>query len=331
MHVNFTEPEELLAEDSFYGWYLKGDEAAIAQWDSWIKQSPQNEALVNEAVVLLKELRMKEGSIPGAQVEAAYHKFKDNLPVAGNGRGRVAGLPVRRWGMIAAAVVILAVAGTGLMKYMGFFAPTAETKYGQIKEQRLPDGSEVTLNAHSKISYFSDWKDGKDREVWIKGEAFFHVQKTPQKSRFIVHTSRFDIVVTGTRFNVMNRDGITNVLLQEGSVTVHTKDGKDIYMKPGDFVSVNDNGPDKKPADAGAITAWKEKKMVFENTTLQEAARMIEAHYGVQVILADSIVAAKTINGIQSNDNLETLLAAIEAADDVKAERNGNTIIIKNH
>ena len=71
--------------------------------------------------------------------------------------------------------------------------------------------------------------------------------------------------------------------------------------------------------------------MVFENTTLQEAARMIEAHYGVQVILADSIVAAKTINGIQSNDNLETLLAAIEAADDVKAERNGNTIIIKNH
>ncbi len=51
------------------------------------------------------------------------------------------------------------------------------------------------------------WKEGTSREVWLKGEAFFHVSKTPTKARFIVHTERFDVVVTGTQFNVMNRAG----------------------------------------------------------------------------------------------------------------------------
>jgi ferric-dicitrate binding protein FerR (iron transport regulator) len=129
----------------------------------------------------------------------------------------------------------------------------------------------------------------------------------------------------------MNRDGITNVMLQEGSVTVRTKDGREVYMKPGDFVEVSDSSMNKKAADTGNIVAWKDRKMVFDNTTLQEAAHMIEAHYGVQVILTDSSVAAKTINGILSNDNLDVLLAAIEAASDVKVERTGNTIVIKNH
>jgi ferric-dicitrate binding protein FerR (iron transport regulator) len=332
MHASFTEPEELLAEGSFYSWWLQRDEAAIAQWNSWIQQSPANEALANEAVLLLKELHLQEGKIPAAQTEAAWNRLQ-----AANGKlqaaesGKLVRIPARRWGMIAAAVIILAVAGVGFLQYTGFFAPTAETQYGQIKEQRLPDGSEVTLNAHSKISYFEGWQEGKDREVWINGEAFFHVKKTPQKSRFIVHTCCFDIIVTGTRFNVLNRNGVTNVLLQEGSVTVRTKDGKEVYMKPGDFVEVNDKGLDKKAADAANIIAWKERKMVFDNTPLPEAARMIEAHYGVHIVLADSSVAAKAINGMMPNDNLDVLLTALEVTQDFKVERNGNTIVIKNH
>ena len=331
MHVSFKDPEELLAEESFYSWYLKSDEAAIAQWDSWIKQHPANESMAREAVLLLKELRLQEGKIPGERVEHAYNRWQENIQVAGNGRNKTIHMRTRRRVMIAAAVILLAVAGVGTLKYTGFFNPTAETQYGQIKEQRLPDGSEVTLNAHSKISYSDGWQEGKDREVWINGEAFFHVKKTPQKSRFIVHTCCFDIIVTGTRFNVQNRDGITNVMLQEGSVTVRTKDGKEIFMKPGDFVEANDKGLDKKAADAVNITAWKDRKMVFDKTPLPEVARMIEAHYGVQVVLADSTVAAKTLTGMMSNDNLDLLLSALEGTMEYKIERNGNTIVIKNH
>ncbi|HSC37547.1 MAG TPA: FecR family protein, partial [Chitinophagaceae bacterium] len=218
MQTSYQEPEELLAEESFYHWYLKSDEAAIAQWNSWIAQHPGHQALADEAVHLLGQLHLQEGPVGEARVEIAYNKLQENIQImtAGRPAARVVPLRARRWWMAAAAVVILAVAGVGILKYTGFFTPTAETQYGQIKEQRLPDGSEVTLNAHSKISYFSGWKEGIDREVWVNGEAFFHVRKTPQKSRFIVHASGFDIIVTGTRFNVVNRDGVTNVMLQEG-------------------------------------------------------------------------------------------------------------------
>ena len=330
MHASFQEPEELLAEESFYHWYLKRDEAAIAQWDSWIKESPANEALAGQAVAILKELPLREGAIPAAQVEAAWER----LQVAGlqvPAGGKLTRMGVRRWWMAAAAAVVLAVAGLGILKYTGFFTPTAETQYGQIKEERLPDGSEVTLNAHSKISYFNGWKEGTDREVWINGEAFFHVKKTPRKSRFIVHTGRFDIIVTGTKFNVINRDGITNVLLQEGSVIVRSKDGREIYMKPGDFVEVNDSFVGKKPADPVILTAWKERKMVFDSTSMKDAAHMIELDYGVQVVLADSNATYKPLTGILPNDNLDVLLTALEATQDFKVERNGNTIVIKNH
>ncbi len=44
------------------------------------------------------------------------------------------------------------------------------------------------------------------------------VKKTTEKRRFIVHTGGMDIIVTGTQFNVVNRDGERNVLLKEGSV-----------------------------------------------------------------------------------------------------------------
>ncbi len=89
----------------------------------------------------------------------------------------------------------------------------------------------------------------------VKRRSFFHVSKTPTKARFIVHTERFDVEVTGTQFNVMNRAGKTNVMLTEGSVTLKMQDGKEIYMKPGDFVEINDLEPKVKTAKEENILA----------------------------------------------------------------------------
>jgi transmembrane sensor len=327
MHENFQTPEELLADESFYSWYFKNDQQAVTAWDNWIKEDPARVALTDEAVKLLQELRLQEGTVPAAQIAVAYSRLQEQIrptaPVVAIGR--------RRWWIAVAAAVILAVAGIGIIKYTGVFAPSVETSYGQIKEQQLPDGSEVTLNAHSKISYSDGWQEGEDREVWLNGEAFFHVKKTVQHSRFIVHTNRFDIIVTGTQFNVVNRNGKTNVLLKEGSVIVHTKDGKDVYMKPGDFVEADDIQLNKKQPEANSILAWKERKMVLDQTPMQTVAKMIEEHYGVQVILKDSAVASHKISGIMVNDNLETLLSALEATMEFKIERNGDDIIIRSN
>jgi ferric-dicitrate binding protein FerR (iron transport regulator) len=329
MNQEFTTAEALLAEESFQCWYLKEDIAAIAQWENWINEDPsRRRELAEKAITLLHAIQLKEGSIDPALTEAAYNRLQQGITDRNNKNVRVISLLSRRRWIAVAAAVILLVAGAGVLKYFNVFSPSIATHYGQIMEQRLPDGSEVTLNAHSRISYSNGWEEGQDREVWLNGEAFFHVQKTPQKSRFIVHTSRFDIIVTGTQFNVVNRNGKTNILLKEGSVTLRTKTGQEVFMKPGDFVEMTDEALKKKQAENNNIIAWKDRKMVFENTAMPDAVRMIEEHYGVTVTLAGDSIATKTISGILPNDNLDVLLSALEATLEFNVKRNGNQIII---
>lgn len=91
-----------------------------------------------------------------------------------------------------------------------------ETQFGQKQTVRLPDGSEVILNAQSSIEYDSQ-KWPTDRSLQLKGEAFFKVK---EGSRFMVATSQGNIEVLGTSFNVKARDQIFEVICYTGKVAV---------------------------------------------------------------------------------------------------------------
>ena len=67
----------------------------------------------------------------------------------------------------------------------------------------LPDGSAVTLNANSKLQYYTH----SARKVWLEGEAFFEVKKIPETAEpFQVVTNDLTITVLGTTFNVNSRN-----------------------------------------------------------------------------------------------------------------------------
>jgi len=232
-----------------------------------------------------------------------------------------------RW--VAAAAIILLLGG-----FLGYYwllsgKHELRTGYGEISNRQLPDGTEVVVNADSRITYTRDWQDSKDREVWITGEAFFHVVRTPPGSRFIVHTDHFDIIVTGTRFNVVNRKGRDNVMLKEGSVLLHTEEGKELNMTPGDFVEYNAQ-LQKKMVRTDSLLAWKEYKLIFDNTPLKALVRIIREQYGITVKLSDESVGDRTISGILPNDNLDVLLQALEATLEFKVIRQGEAITIGN-
>ena len=71
--------------------------------------------------------------------------------------------------------------------------------YGGKSSVILPDGSNVWLNAGSRMKYYRSF-DVESREVFLEGEAYFDVKR--EKYPFIVHTSHLDIQVLGTVFNV---------------------------------------------------------------------------------------------------------------------------------
>jgi transmembrane sensor len=360
MVENYLEPEELLSDESFLAWYFKTGSVANPEnekeWEQWLAAGPDRHELVQQAVKLLDTIQIREKELPAAQAMAAekalFDKIQKNPKISeplsippkatplttATATSTAFHLNRRRW-LVAAAILVLIVSGMLVTKT--FFSGKAllRTEYGQIRQQELPDGTDVVVNANSQLSYSSGWKDGVDREVWLNGEAFFHVRKTPMKSRFIVHTDHFDIIVTGTQFNVVNRNGRDNVMLKEGSVILHIPDCdktnpgscRDLSMVPGDYVEYGSAQLEKKLVKDDSLTAWREQVLKFNETPVSELVTIIRDQYGVTVKLADDSVKDKTVTGILSNKNLDVLLKAVEATGICEVVRQDGDIIIRSH
>ena len=346
MNTHFQEVADVLADERFLSWYFRKNEAPARAWDTLMSGDPALTALSAEAAELLRSLPADGQPVTPEQTEQSLARLQARLnlqlptPLQSAVRSTITEsppvtpvipLPARRrlrWMAAAAAVVILIV--TGVVLYQpGEPREAIRSTYGQLSTNQLPDGSTLILNANSRVSLSKGWEAGtSDREVWLEGEAFFKVAKTAGRTRFIVHTGNGDVVVTGTQFNVRSIGKHTTVLLTEGSVTLKMKDGKEIRMKPGDFVELDEQAVAAKTVSEDNVLAWKENRMAFENTPFEEVASIISNHYGVKVTLGDEAVKKESITGIMKNNNLEELLKAIEWSAPVKIERQANEIII---
>ena len=101
----------------------------------------------------------------------------------------------------------------------------------------LPDGSKVYLNSESSLIYPSSFS-GEKRNVQLKGEAFFEVQKDPEHRFIVSGPCQTQIEVLGTSFNVeaFERDSFISTTLVEGKVRfAYQKNQKlaTVEMKPG--------------------------------------------------------------------------------------------------
>ncbi|MGN6530821.1 MAG: FecR family protein, partial [Ginsengibacter sp.] len=199
----FKTAEDFINDESFISWVFDPDEMNQKRWDLWLKENPDKKPLIEETVSVLRLVRLKENPVNRKQIEEAEQRLRASIG-AYSGENKIRTIAKRRIWYAAAAVLIISVAVGMTYLFQSSAKRQLATNYGQIVKDKLPDGTEVILNAHSKLTLGKKWKEGNAREVWIKGEAFFHVKKTPEHDKFIVHTDAFDIEVTGTSFNVKN-------------------------------------------------------------------------------------------------------------------------------
>jgi len=328
MDVPTNQVEVLLSDDRFLAWYFKTDASAVAEWNKRIAVDPAQKKLTDEAVQLLQTIRLNEQPVDAHRLKTAEQRLRKTIDAQSQKGIAAKVIPMRSRivGWVAAAAVVVAIIGI-----WQFNRPSAtlaiQTAYGETRSATLPDGSLVMLNAHTTIDY-KKAAVGADREVWVNGEAFFHVKKTPEEARFIVHTGHFDVVVTGTQFNVINREDRNNVLLKEGSVTIRSN-GREINMQPGDYVEYNPTGIQKKAVKNAPVLAWTDHKFIFENTPVKEVAELITEFYGIKVTLVDDSAATVPINGILPNDNLDIFLQSFQALSEFKIVRSENEIQIR--
>lgn len=115
----------------------------------------------------------------------------------------------------------------------------------------LEDGTIVYLTEQASLSYPKHFED-KKREVFFQGDAFFDINKNPNRP-FIIETNIAKIEVLGTAFNIKISDGNSfSLSVLRGEVRVTSKKtGKSSNIKPGQSVTVKDREMklDDKPAD----------------------------------------------------------------------------------
>lgn len=179
---------------------------------------------------------------------------------------------------------------------------------------RLPDGTAVTLNHNSKLDYPNTF-NGKTREVYLYGEAFFDVKHDPLKP-FIVHTGNVITRVLGTAFNIKAYDNEENiaVTVSRGKVQVQKNNEDKVFglLVAGDQLTV-DKKEDKAlqtKVDVSGILQWKTKDLVFDDKTIDEASVIISNYFGVEIHFANESLRkcrfTASFNG--SDDDLKQVL-----------------------
>ncbi|WP_247231603.1 FecR family protein [Telluribacter sp. SYSU D00476] len=328
--------EDLLLHTDFIRWVKDPASDADGTWAAWLAQAPEQRGeVILKARLVLRSLPPEE-ELSHTEVQALWQGALDRRQereISGTKTWHPQ-TSLTPWYRIAAILVLTV--GLGLLSwYFLTFNPTElQTTYGELRTEQLPDGSQVTLNSHSQLSYQTDWAG--NREVWLKGEAYFRVSKkqiagTP--ATFTVHTEGLDVQVLGTQFNVHNRRDQVRVLLTEGKVELQ-KNGGDkerMILKPGELAELPKSGKAlrKQQVDPARHLAWMEKVLVFEQATLRDIADALEDQFGHKVVIADPSLARLTFTGNMLADNEQLVLDTIAKALGVKITRNGEQVIVQ--
>jgi len=190
---------------------------------------------------------------------------------------------------------------------------------------KLADGTEVTLNSSSKLKFPFAFTADK-REVFIEGEAYFKIAKDTRHP-FIVHTSKGDITVLGTEFNVNTYTAnVLKTALVRGAVNV-TSDKEVIVLKPGQELTLNGSKHILSELDERNTLSWMDGIQYFHNTPLSGIAAMIERWYGVPVKIEDSKLAAEPFTGIMDKtQSLDEFLTPMKGVVNMRCYYKGNVL-----
>lgn len=232
------------------------------------------------------------------------------------------------------------------------------TKSGDRTKMILPDGTQVWLNAESKLEYNKDY--GKsNRAVTLSGEAYFDVVKNVEIP-FTIQTDKIHIKVTGTAFNVKAYPGEkvseTSLIRGRVEVTVNARPDAKYILKPNEKLVVRDEIParsvnendlpleEKKQVkepliqlgylnyvdnDSTAVeTSWVYNRLIFDDESFTEIAKKMERWYGVAINMNDSLIGSRHITYTIRNETVAQALRNMQYALRFHYAINGNNITI---
>ncbi|WP_074409082.1 MULTISPECIES: FecR family protein [Aquimarina] len=208
--------------------------------------------------------------------------------------------------------------------------------YGKKLQLVLSDGSMVHLNAGSSLKYPVKFLKGKDRKVFLSGEAYFAIAKDKQHP-FIVNTQDVNVQALGTKFNVNSyrEDNEMNTVLVEGSVGVYKVDEKfdantSTVLQPGYKFTLNKSQQsiNVKEVDVSEYTAWTKGELLFKMKPFSEIIKILERNYDVVITNNYSSLNEKRFLAKFDTETIEQVLISFQSSEEFSFTIEENRITI---
>lgn len=208
---------------------------------------------------------------------------------------------VKRLWTFSAAAACIALLFASYTYFLGI--KTYSTGIGEKETILLADGSTITLNANSSISYRRfNWEE--DRAVDFDGEAFFDVSSG---NDFTVTTSKGTVSVLGTQFNIKNRKDF-KVQCYEGSIEFTPLDTNHSSMRlqKGMEISLM-NGEIHQRQFSKNTPDWKNGFSSFSEQPLFEVLDELALQYPIEFQM-DAVDVNRKFTGNFTHTHLENAL-----------------------
>ena len=300
----------------------------------WKDASAENLTKYNEFVSVW-ELLDKTSLLQGMDIDKEWEiqrrlNLKEKVDAKDEKeRGRV--INFTNYLKYAASITIIL--GLSYFGYNYFSKTTINTGITETKEISLPDGSQVTLNANSKLIYQRSFNKS-DRQVSLKGEAFFNVKKDALKP-FVVKAGNTEVKVLGTSFNVREFGNTkkVEVTVSEGTVSVYEmgNEQKKVIITKGEKAIYNNNLKvvSKQVNEDRNYKAWITRYIVFENDSLSVITKTLGNVYHVEFIIQDPNLNQCTVTTKFDNKNLQTILKVLKKTLDIEIIEKDRKIYLK--
>jgi transmembrane sensor len=297
------------------------DPAQRAELDAWLAQHSSHRALLSRYCQFSADLE--------EQVPALVSAGAITMPKTGRAARN-------RWAFPRLMSVALAAAAAVAVTVM-VWTPAqpfenVSTSVAQRTSHTFSDGTRVELNAQTNLRFENTKTERRMRLAG--GEALFIVAKDPARP-FIVETPTGSVRVTGTTFNVRTDPSVTafEVTVLEGSVLVRpsningTNPTGPLPLGAGDqFLARGSDAAMQvlSAADLDDTLAWRQGKIVFRNTPLEDVLARFARYHG-RSFTARGAVAKEPIGGRYSIEDFSGFLGALESMlnVEVKYDLNG--------
>lgn len=202
---------------------------------------------------------------------------------------------------------------------------------GETFKVVLSDGTEVILNANTRLSYPTVFK-GRERTVSLEGEAYFNVAKDAEHP-FVVRSGNVRIRVLGTQFNVCGYSPEdTRVTLIEGRVAVSDTCGlHSVEITPGQSAQLASDGTfDIEEIDTESLLYWKEGFFYFDDVTLADMMKEVGRWYNIDVVFRNSEIMNLRMHFLAKREHhISDLIELLNRMERIHVSLEDETLIVE--